>query len=66
MKFEKQYRKDLPETLGETDKDFDRNQKRLNAIKEVIQWIDSGKQGLNNGMEEIDFIVNEWNYGETE
>jgi hypothetical protein len=40
------------------------NQKRLNAIKEVIQWIDSGKQGLNNGMEEIDFIVNEWNYGE--
>ena len=62
MKFEKQYRKDLPETLGETDKDFDRNQKRLNAIKEVIQWIDSGKQGLNNGMEEIDFIVNEWNY----
>ncbi len=40
------------------------NQKRLNAIKEVIQWIDSGKQGLNNGMEEIDFIINEWNYGE--
>ena len=40
------------------------NQKKLNAIKEVIQWIDSGKQDLNNGMEEIDFIVNEWNYGE--
>lgn len=39
------------------------NQKRLNAIKEVIQWVDSGKQGLNNGMEEIDFIVNEWNFG---
>ncbi|MGA0277770.1 MAG: hypothetical protein ACO3LF_07730 [Candidatus Kariarchaeum pelagius] len=40
------------------------NQKRLNAIKEVIQWIDSGKQDLNNGIEEIDFIINEWNYGE--
>lgn len=40
------------------------NQKKLNAIKEVIQWIDSGKQDLNNGMEEIDFIINEWNYGE--
>ena len=39
------------------------NQKKLNAIKEVIQCIDSGKQDLNNGMEEIDFIVNEWNYG---
>ena len=38
------------------------NQKRLNAIKEVIQWIDSGEQELNNGMEEIDFIINEWNY----
>lgn len=34
MKFEKQYRKDLPETLGETDKDFDRNQKRLNQNKD--------------------------------
>ena len=40
------------------------NQKRLNAIKEVIQCIDNGEQGLNNGMEEIDFIINEWNYGE--
>ena len=39
------------------------NQKKLNAIKEVIQCIDSGKQELNNGMEEIDFILNEWNYG---
>ena len=38
------------------------NQKKLNAIKEVIQCIDSGKQDLNNGMEEIDFIVNELNY----
>jgi len=40
------------------------NQKKLNAIKEVIKWVDSGKQDLNNGMEEIDFIINEWNFGE--
>jgi exonuclease VII small subunit len=34
---------------------------KLKAIKEVIECIDSGKQSLENGLDEIDFIINETN-----
>ena len=34
---------------------------KLNAIKEVIQCIDSGEQDLRDGLCEIDFIINDWN-----
>jgi hypothetical protein len=31
---------------------------KANAIKEVIKWIELGKQDINNGFKEIDFILN--------
>jgi hypothetical protein len=34
-------------------------EEKLNAIKEVIQWIKSGKQDIENGLGEIDFILNQ-------
>jgi len=37
------------------------NEEKLEAIKEVIKWIESGKQDLENGLDEIDFIINECN-----
>jgi hypothetical protein len=34
-------------------------EEKINAIKEVLQWVKSGKQDIENGMEEIDFILNQ-------
>lgn len=34
-------------------------EEKINAIKEVIKWVKSGKQDIENGLEEIDFILNQ-------
>jgi hypothetical protein len=33
------------------------NKEKLEAIREVIKWVDSKKQDLDNGLEEIQYIL---------